>query len=107
MEKNARLGTKAYCGVVTVAELWRGAGGGFQGAEQETGDRNCSTSALMAGLNVTIGRSGGVMGPAEERKRGADRQLGCGGHRRSEYYSTQMTVHASGIDLPDWDPRGR
>src|SRR5258708_2581514 len=73
-----------------------GAEGGFQSAEQETVTKLLN-SALDAGLNVIdtaecYGASEELIGNAVS-------------HRRSEYYLLTKCGHASGIALPDWDPR--
>src|ERR687889_377037 len=74
---------------------------GFGGAEigdatRETVERLLG-SALDAGLNAIdtgecYGNSEALIGQAV-------------GHRRGEFFLFTKCGHASGIDLPDWDPR--
>src|ERR1041385_7917715 len=73
-----------------------GAEVGFQRAEQETVTRLLNR-ALDAGLNVID--TAECYGASEELIGNAV------AHRRSEYYLLTKCGHASGIDLPDWDPR--
>ena len=68
---------------------------GFQSAPQET-VTTLLNAALDAGLNVID--TAECYGASEEMIGNAV------GHRRSEFILFSKCGHASGIDLPDWDP---
>jgi hypothetical protein len=69
---------------------------GFQGISSETVERLLN-SALDAGLNVI---------DTAECYKASEELIGKAvSHRRSEYYLFTKCGHASGFDLPDWDPK--
>lgn len=69
---------------------------GFENASVQTVERLLG-SALDAGLNVI---------DTAECYRDSEELIGRAvGHRRQDYYLFTKCGHASGIDLPDWDPK--
>jgi aryl-alcohol dehydrogenase-like predicted oxidoreductase len=69
---------------------------GYQGADQDTVN-HLLNEALDAGLNVI---------DTAECYRNSEELVGHSvAHRRKDFFLFTKVGHASGIDLPDWDPR--